>query len=120
MIFWRRTRSSDSLRRCGKMRAGEYFCPRRGRPSIIGLDTPASFSNSFWEDLSPVEWLLRKMGENLYMQNADLAGEPGIGRSGRTLGHATASMIKTANIFPACFWNRKAPGSYAEPGSSTE
>jgi glycosyltransferase involved in cell wall biosynthesis len=23
-----------------------------------------------WEDLSPVEWLLRKMGENLYMQTA--------------------------------------------------
>lgn len=26
--------------------------------------------NSLWEDLSPVEWLLRKMGENLHMQNA--------------------------------------------------
>jgi glycosyltransferase involved in cell wall biosynthesis len=27
-------------------------------------------SNSLWQDLSPVEWLLRKMGENLHMQNA--------------------------------------------------
>ena len=27
-------------------------------------------SNSLCEDLSPVEWLLRKMNENLYMQNA--------------------------------------------------
>jgi glycosyltransferase involved in cell wall biosynthesis len=26
--------------------------------------------NSLWEDLSPVEWLLKKMGENLHMQNA--------------------------------------------------
>ncbi len=26
--------------------------------------------NSLCQDLSPVEWLLRKMGENLYMQNA--------------------------------------------------
>jgi glycosyltransferase involved in cell wall biosynthesis len=26
--------------------------------------------NSLWQDLSPVEWLLRKMGENVHMQNA--------------------------------------------------
>ena len=26
--------------------------------------------NSLWQDLSPVEWLLRKMQENLHMQNA--------------------------------------------------
>jgi len=26
--------------------------------------------NSVWEDLTPVEWLLRKLGENLHMQNA--------------------------------------------------
>jgi glycosyltransferase involved in cell wall biosynthesis len=26
--------------------------------------------NSLWHDLSPVEWLLRKLGENLHMQNA--------------------------------------------------
>ena len=26
--------------------------------------------NSLWQDLSPVEWLLRKMGENLHMQPA--------------------------------------------------
>jgi len=26
--------------------------------------------NLLWEDLTPVEWLLRKMGENLHMQNA--------------------------------------------------
>jgi glycosyltransferase involved in cell wall biosynthesis len=31
----------------------------------------ASFvRNSLWEDLTPVEWLLRKMSENLHMQNA--------------------------------------------------
>ena len=26
--------------------------------------------NSMWNDLSPLEWLLRKMGENLHLQNA--------------------------------------------------
>ena len=26
--------------------------------------------NSLWQDLSPVDWLLRKMGQNLHMQNA--------------------------------------------------
>lgn len=26
--------------------------------------------NAVWEDLTPVEWLLRKLGENLHMQNA--------------------------------------------------
>ncbi len=26
--------------------------------------------NPLWEDLSPVEWLLRKLGQNLHMQNA--------------------------------------------------
>ncbi len=26
--------------------------------------------NTLWQDLSPVEWLLRKLGENLHMQNA--------------------------------------------------
>ena len=26
--------------------------------------------NSLWQDLSPIEWLLRKMSENLHMQNA--------------------------------------------------
>ena len=26
--------------------------------------------NSLWQDLSPVEWLLRKMGDNVHMQNA--------------------------------------------------
>jgi glycosyltransferase involved in cell wall biosynthesis len=26
--------------------------------------------NTLWEDLSPVDWLLRKLGENLHMQNA--------------------------------------------------
>src|SRR5271155_621050 len=39
-----------------------YFHYRTSRASFI--------PNSLWHDLSPVEWLLRKMGENLHMQNA--------------------------------------------------
>lgn len=37
-----------------------YYRPRRAR----------FVRNSLWKDLSPVEWLLAKMGENLHMQNA--------------------------------------------------
>lgn len=37
-----------------------YYRPRHAR----------FIPNSLWHDLSPVEWLLRKMGENLHMQNA--------------------------------------------------
>ena len=39
-----------------------YFYYRTRRARFV--------SNSLWNDLSPVEWLLRKMGENLHMQNA--------------------------------------------------
>jgi glycosyltransferase involved in cell wall biosynthesis len=37
-----------------------YYRPRRAR----------FVANSLWQDLTPIEWLLRKMGENLHMQNA--------------------------------------------------
>ncbi|MGB8987948.1 MAG: glycosyltransferase family A protein, partial [Candidatus Sulfotelmatobacter sp.] len=37
-----------------------YYRPRRAR----------FVPNALWQHLSPVEWLLRKMGENLHMQNA--------------------------------------------------
>lgn len=39
-----------------------YFYHRARRARFI--------PSSLWQDLSPVEWLLRKMGENLHMQNA--------------------------------------------------
>lgn len=39
-----------------------YFHYRTSRAIFI--------PNSLWHDLSPVEWLLRKLGENLHMQNA--------------------------------------------------
>jgi glycosyltransferase involved in cell wall biosynthesis len=39
-----------------------YFCYRTRRARFV--------PNSLWQDLSPVEWLLRKMGENLHMQTA--------------------------------------------------
>ena len=39
-----------------------YFYYRTRRARFI--------PNSLWHDLSPVEWLLRKMSENLHMQNA--------------------------------------------------
>lgn len=39
-----------------------YFYYRRERARFV--------PNSLWYDLSPVEWLLRKMSENLHMQNA--------------------------------------------------
>lgn len=39
-----------------------YFYCRTSRARFV--------PNSLWQDLSPVEWLIRKMGENLHMQNA--------------------------------------------------
>jgi glycosyltransferase involved in cell wall biosynthesis len=39
-----------------------YFNYRRDRARFV--------ATSLWRDLSPVEWLLRKMGENLHMQTA--------------------------------------------------
>ena len=39
-----------------------YFFYRTSRARFV--------PNSLWNDLSPVEWLLGKMGENLQMQNA--------------------------------------------------
>jgi glycosyltransferase involved in cell wall biosynthesis len=39
-----------------------YFFFRTSRARFV--------RNALWEDLSPAEWLLRKMGQNLHMQNA--------------------------------------------------
>lgn len=39
-------------------------------PFFYRTDNPKFVRNSVWEDLTPVEWLLRKLGENLHMQNA--------------------------------------------------
>lgn len=39
-----------------------YFYHRTRRARFV--------RNSLWQDLSPVEWLLRKLSENLHMQNA--------------------------------------------------
>src|ERR1700740_280078 len=38
--------------------------------------------SSLWQDLSPVEWLLRKMGENLHMGNSTWLGGREIGEGG--------------------------------------
>jgi glycosyltransferase involved in cell wall biosynthesis len=39
-----------------------YFAYRSGRAKF--------YQTALWEDLSPVEWLLRKIGQNLHMQTA--------------------------------------------------
>ena len=54
---------------------------REGDSKLVLLSSPWAYfyyrtsqarfvPNSLWHDLSPVEWLLRKMNENLHMQNA--------------------------------------------------
>jgi len=60
-------RQLAALQECGSKRvlasspwASFYFSRREAR----------FVRNSLWQDLSPVEWLLKKMGENLHMQNA--------------------------------------------------
>ena len=39
-------------------------------PFYYGIRHARFVRNSLWQDLSPVEWLLRKMRENIHMQNA--------------------------------------------------
>jgi glycosyltransferase involved in cell wall biosynthesis len=41
------------------------WAPFSYRPEVARFEP-----NSLWSDLSPVEWLIRKMGENLHMQTA--------------------------------------------------
>ena len=74
--------------------------------------------NSLWQDLSPVEWLLRKMGENLHMQNATWLVS-------RELAEAagpwdTRLRDDDGEYFAGCSWPPKAPDSCPEPESSTE
>ena len=69
-ISWRRTRSSVSLRHLRTLLASECFSLRHGPILAIGLDRARFIPTSLWRDLSPVEWLVRKMGENLHMQTA--------------------------------------------------
>jgi len=51
------TRSRDSLPRCGKVIASEFFFPHGGPTSIFGLSVRASSQPPLWHDLSPMEWL---------------------------------------------------------------
>ncbi len=70
MTFWRRTRSSGS---CAALREGDGRRILLSSPwaSFYYRTRSARFvHNSLCQDLSPVEWLLRKMGENLHMQTA--------------------------------------------------
>ena len=70
MIFCRRTRSRAKLEASKKYPSNRilfssgwgYFAYRTERAKF--------YPTSLWCDLSPVEWLLRKMQENLHMQTA--------------------------------------------------
>ena len=55
---------------CVKMTVDEYFSLRRGHLSIIETSRAHFVPTLLWRDLSPTEWLLRKMGHNLHMQTA--------------------------------------------------
>jgi glycosyltransferase involved in cell wall biosynthesis len=54
-------RDSDSKRTLLSSPWAPFYYRRRGARFV---------HNSLWQDLSPVEWLLRMMSENLHMQNA--------------------------------------------------
>ena len=69
MIFWRRKRSSSNSRLFAKAMTNGRFLPPRG----VNLDRTegARFvPTSLWQDLTPVEWILRKMGRHVSMQTA--------------------------------------------------
>ena len=70
MTFWRRTRSSGSLRRCGEGDSRRILLSSPWAPFYYRTRRARFVHNSLCQDLSPVEWLLRKMGENLHMQTA--------------------------------------------------
>ena len=59
----------------------------RGHISIIAQIGRKFVPTSFWCDLSPVEWLLRKMNENLFMQTATWLTSRTLARSRWNVGH---------------------------------
>ena len=72
--------------RVGDSRSGSYL-PRRGPLSTIAPAPLTSFATPYGKTFLPSSGFLRKLSENLHMQNANLAGEPRTVRGSRTLGH---------------------------------
>ena len=70
MTFCRRTRSSGSSQLSAKVTANGHFYPRRGPTLAYRTERARFIPTSLWQDLTPVEWLLRKMGEDQHMQTA--------------------------------------------------
>ena len=68
-IFCRRTKSQSRWTVAQDVRTNEYSYLR---PGVLHVPAPKAqfFPTPLWCDLSPVEWLLRKMGQNLHMQTA--------------------------------------------------
>ena len=98
MIFWRRTRSSGNLRRCGKSDSRRILLSSPWAPFYYRTRHARFVRNSLCQDLSPVEWLLRKMGENLHMQNATWLMSRELAEAAGPWDNAFI-MIRTANIF---------------------
>jgi glycosyltransferase involved in cell wall biosynthesis len=71
---------ADDILSADKIERQVVALEKTGNPRIPASSPWASFffranrahfiPNSLWQDLSPVEWLLRKMGENLHMGNS--------------------------------------------------
>jgi glycosyltransferase involved in cell wall biosynthesis len=60
-------------RQLGALRAGDskrILLSSPWAPFYYRTRSSQFVRNSVWQDLSPTEWLLRKLGENLHMQNA--------------------------------------------------
>ena len=51
-----------------------------------------------WDDLCPMEWLLRKMGQNLHMQPASWLVSRELKDDGGTMGYHDSRSMTTANI----------------------
>lgn len=91
--------------------AWAYFNYRTERARFV--------TTSLWQDLSPVEWLVRKMGEGLYMQTATWL-------TSRELTQATVPgthgflATTTSNTFAACSWRRKELALYRSRKCSIE
>ena len=74
MIYWRATKLAGRWRWPWNRSQGQahikmLFSSEWGR-FIYRVRRAEFIPNSLWADLSPLEWLLRKMGQNLHMQPA--------------------------------------------------
>ena len=99
-------------------KASGYSSRRRGL-RFLPPQRARSVPNSLYQSLSPVEWLLRKMSQNLHMQTATWL-------TSRELAEAAGPWDTRllsdddGEYFCRVLWHPKVPALYPETGSFIE